>query len=177
MSIEYKVGDLFKKMDWDTPTIKLLPHCCNDVDRYGSGIAGAIASHWPVAKQRYHEWYRMGIDIESGKPFKLGQFQTVKVHEKDLFSSVYVCNMIGQRDTVGPDNPKPAKYLALGKCIDAIGMMLRNFSNHHHPAHGIEIVTVKFGSDLAGGDWNILEEMIIDHWVSDIVSVTVWSLE
>lgn len=174
--IEYKQGDLFST-DWTTPTIKLVPHCCNDVDRFGSGFAGAVAKHWPQVKQRYHDWHRLGIDIESGKPFKLGQFQTVKVRGDDLFSLTYAINMIGQRDTVSSDNPKPVKYGPLYKCIEGIGMMLRNFSNQHYPVHNIEVITVKFGSDLAGGDWAIIEEMVQDQWVSDIVNVTVWELD
>lgn len=175
--IVYRVGDLFKLVDFDTPTIKLIPHCCNDANGYGSGFVAALNRQWPVCKNRYHEWYRLGIDLPTGRPFKLGQFQSVKVYEKDPFSQTFVLNMIGQHGTISPDNPKPVKYAALAECIKNIGLMLRQYSARHGQEHPIEVITVKFGSDLAGGDWNIIEEMVIDHWLSNEVRVTVFSLD
>jgi len=177
MEINYKVGDLFSLTDFDSPTIKLIPHCCNDNNGYGKGFVKALTDRWPECKHRYHEWYRAGIDLPTGRPFKLGQFQAIKVHDNDLFCQTFVLNMIGQKGTVGPENPKPVKYAALAESIKNIGIMCRQWVAHHGQEHPIEIVTVKFGSDLAGGDWKIIEEMIEDHWLSNDVAVTIFSLE
>jgi len=173
--IIYRIGDMFKEIDWDTPGIRLIPHCCNNIDGYAAGFAAAVSRKWPIAKQRYHEWYRLGIDFQSGKPFKLGEYQSVRVHGHDPFSQVFVLNMIGQDGVRGADNPKPVKYDALGKCINEIGKSLSHYSRRHENVHPVEIITVKFGSDLAGGDWQILEEMICDHW-QNTTKVTVFSL-
>lgn len=162
--IAYQVGDLFANVDWDFPTVKLIPHCCNDVNAFGSGFAGAVARHFPNVKERYHSWANSGVDFQSGKPFELGQFQSVKVKE-----DAYVLNMIGQHKTIAPDNPKPVKYGHLHKCIKDISEMIR-FSRNCE----VEIITVKFGSDLAGGDFQIIKEFIEDHW--SFVPVTIFSL-
>lgn len=174
--ITYKIGDMFREVDFDSPTIKLIPHCCNDIDGYGLGFAGAVSRHFPLAKERYHQWFRMKVDIESGKPFRLGQFQTVKVHSHDPYSAAYILNMIGQKGTKSPDNPKPVKYGHLFECVKQVGQLLRIYTVNNPSDHPIEVITVKFGSDLAGGDWNIIEEFVQDNWVLPGVSLTVWSL-
>lgn len=174
--ITYKTGDMFREIDFESPTIKLIPHCCNNIDGYGSGFAGAVAKFFPAAKERYHQWYRMGVDMESGKPFRLGQFQSVKVKSQDLYNAVYILNMIGQDGVRGPNNPKPVKYGHLHSCVQKVGELLRLYTAKNPPGHPIEIITVKFGSDLAGGDWNIIEEFVLDHWILPNVPITVYSL-
>ncbi len=162
--ISHKVSDLFVDVDWNSPTIKLIPHCCNNINSFGSGFAGAVAKHFPRAKERYHKWYNQGVDFESGKPFELGQFQSVQT-----LDNVYFLNMIGQKGVRGADNPKPCKYGHLFTCIKDIGQLIQHSMNSE-----IEIITVKFGSDLAGGNFEIIEEFIQDYWSE--VPVTIYSL-
>jgi hypothetical protein len=174
--ITYKIGDLFREIDVDSPTIKIIPHCCNDIDAFGAGFAAAVARHYPLAKERYHQWFRLGVDIESGKPFRLGQFQSVKVHSLDLYSAIYIVNMIGQKGIVNPGNRKPVKYGHLFKCIEQIGHLIRFYLAKSPPGHQIEIETVKFGAGLAGGNWEVIEEFINDNWDFPHVPVTIWDL-
>jgi hypothetical protein len=164
MKINYKVGDLFQSVDWDSPIVKLIPHCCNDINSFGSGFAGAVARHFPEVKERYHSWCNKGVDFQSGKPFELGQFQSVQVNK-----NTYFLNMIGQRGVRGQDNPKPCKYGHLFTCIKDISTMIQLSKNSE-----VEIITVKFGSDLAGGDFQIIKEFIEDYW--SFVPVTIFSL-
>lgn len=168
--ITYKIGDLFQELDSDSDIIKIIPHCCNDINAFGSGFAGAVSRRYPHVKERYHQWFKLGVDIESGKPFRLGQFQSVKVHP-----TTYILNMIGQKGTVNGNNPKPVKYGHLFKCVEQIGHLIRFYTakNSELP---IEIETVKFGCDLAGGDFQIVKEFIEDCWIMPNVSITIWSL-
>ena len=173
MPIEYKVGDLFESVDWTTDTLKFIPHCCNNEGGFGSGFVAAINKHCPEVRKRYRDWFHRGVDIASGKPFKLGQFQTVSTDIKG--HPVHFLNILGQNGTINPaDNPKPVKYTALAKCISDIGEMLDPLA-YNEP---VEIITVKFGSDLAGGDWNIISQLIEEKWNPiNALPITVWSLE
>jgi len=168
--ITYKTGDLFLGTNFDSPTIKIIPHCCNDINAYGAGFARAVSKHFPSAKERYHQWFELGVDIESSKPFRLGQFQSVKVHP-----SAYILNMIGQKGIANINNPKPVKYGHLFKCIEQIGHLIR-FYVAKNPERQMEIATVKFGAGLAGGNWEIIEEFINDNWDFPQVPVTIWDL-
>jgi hypothetical protein len=81
----------------------------------------------------------------------LGTVQFVEVQEH-----LWVANMVAQRSTVRPDNPKPIKYLQLAQCMDVVG--------NHAKEHGAEIHCPLFGAGLAGGNWDFIEELICELW-------------
>lgn len=172
--IEYKIGDLFDCVDWKTSTIKLIPHCCNNIGRFGSGFAGAVAKRHPHVQQRYFDWFQEQVDFASGKPFALGEFQSVQLDP--AFGRSFIVNMIGQNGVVGPDNRKPVKYGYLQRCVEDIGKMVQHFNGHNKVSQDVEICTVKFGAGLAGGEWPIIEEFLLDSWVSRGIKVTIFDL-
>jgi len=141
-NLKYRHGDLFANIPAEGTVI--VPHICNDVYVMGSGFVVPLKRRWPVVEQKYM------ID----KP-GLGQVQFVDVH-KDDHGKVIVANMVAQRSTVRPDNPKPIKYLALAKCMDEVGDLART--------ENAEIHCPLFGAGLAGGNWDFIEELICELW-------------
>ena len=83
--------------------------------------------------------------------------------------------MIGQDGTVSEDNPKPVRYRALANCmaevVDYINMIKSQTDNP------VVIHTPKFGSDLAGGDFRFILELIKEIWVNAGIDVVVYEFE
>lgn len=154
MSIEYIDGDV-RKQNFDSD-YRLIPHCCNDVGAMGAGVAAALASMWPKVRQEY---------IKISPNYKLGHVQAVRCSDNTV-----VFNMIGQHETcigyengvaVGRDGKPPIRYDAINDCMDKIATFIKRLKSS---GKSCELHCPKFGSDLAGGDWNIIEKMIIDKW-------------
>jgi hypothetical protein len=85
-------------------------------------------------------------------------------------SRLVIINMIGQH-TCGHDaaGRPPVRYTALVDCLRFVGDMAA--------AWGSEIHAPAFGSDLAGGDWNFIEELIKECWCDLDLPVTIYSLK
>ncbi len=116
---------------------------------------------WPAAENAYH----------SQPKLELGDVDFVKVHEADgLQGNIWVCNMVGQNGVVGPNNPKPIKYSALIKAMNEVGKAAREYALRN--ACDVAIHAPKFGSLRAGGNWDVIEELICELW--DGISVTVY---
>jgi hypothetical protein len=123
---------------------KIIPHVCNDVNKFGAGFALGIAEKWPKVKEEFHS--KAGL-------FELGDVQFVPVlHGEDYGNGMIVANMIAQHGVRSADNVRPLNYQALGKCLSKVNEMA--------VAIGATIHTVKIGSGLSGGDWSIIEEII-----------------
>jgi O-acetyl-ADP-ribose deacetylase (regulator of RNase III) len=160
MPIEYIVGDVLKQPC--NGDIKVIPHCCNDIGVMGAGVAAAISKKYPRVRTHYQEYYKRCID--SGKDF-LGKLQLIKVEDK-----VWVANMMGQHKTathkvdgvwVGSDGEPPIRYQKLFKAMDNLMIFMDKLDSPN-----CEIHACKFGSDLAGGSWDIIEEYINKTWAT-----------
>jgi hypothetical protein len=157
--IKYVVGDLFQFLPYETPMEKFIPHVCNNIYGWGSGFVVPLAKKWPETREAY----------KSLPNLKLGEVQFVAVPANEhLLNSIWVCNMIAQNRTISPENPKPIKYAALVSCMQRIAEACRTKTSP-------EIHCPKFGSDLAGGNWNFIEELIQEIWGE--FEVTVYKLE
>lgn len=151
--IEYVVGDV-RSQSFDG--IKIIPHCCNDQNLMGSGVAKALYSKWPEVKEKYH----------SGK-MELGK-TSVAVIRKD---STIVVNMIAQHGVmvkrnergiaVGEDGRPPIRYEAL---VQAMKMVKYHIKKCIENDIKVEVHCPKFGCDLAGGDWDIVSTLIEEMW-------------
>lgn len=143
--INYVVGDV-REQRAIGDAIRVIPHCCNDINVMGAGVAKALYTKWYKVKGRYHHYFTMNEHC------RLGSTQFIEV-EPDT----YVVNMIGQHG-VGTDengNP-PVRYEALEKAMRSIV--------HFFDDINIEIHCPMFGCDLAGGDWKIVSRMINEIW-------------
>lgn len=128
----------------------ITPHCCNNLKVIGAGVAKALKTKWPQVFDSYYN-----------QPMNLGGVFFVPV-EFDEFNQPkrYIVNMIGQDGVRSKDNPKPVKYSALLTAMTNVNAYI-NLLKINNPF----ICTVKFGSDLAGGEWKLIEELIKETWL------------
>jgi O-acetyl-ADP-ribose deacetylase (regulator of RNase III) len=107
MSLNYVIGDATQPVG-EGP--KIIVHVCNDIGGWGRGFVVAISKRWPEPEQSYRAWHRGEIEA----PFKLGEVQFVQVDD-----SLWVANLIGQRDVVPSGNISPVRYDAIRKDCNA----------------------------------------------------------
>lgn len=151
--IEYVEADLFEYIkDIDGPII--IPHVCNDKGGFGSGFVVPLAQNFPRVKEQYLAW-KEG-NAENYDPFELGQVQFVYLSPTPLI----VANMIAQ--TLG--GIRPLYYNHLSTCIDKVARGALQYN--------ARIIAPLFGSGLAGGDFNFIEQLAIDSWAKRDIQVT-----
>jgi O-acetyl-ADP-ribose deacetylase (regulator of RNase III) len=149
--------------------IKIIPHIISDLGVCGAGVAKAIVKKWP----------NVLVDIVAAKKDKnWGLGLVVKTYEPD----VVILSMIAQEGLRSRTNPSPIKYAALKKCMNEVFLAhcslvclekahMRNFLSLD-VSHSIHCP--KFGSGLAGGDWDFIEKLIQEIWVDNGIDVTVY---
>lgn len=151
-NIEYVVADVREHPELYPEETIIIPHCCNDINAMGAGVARALYEKWPEVKSIYH-------DQKSEQ--KLGRIIPVKV---DVNPSKYVVNMIGQHGCgLDEDGNPPVRYLALGVAMQRTLVWIRDME-FQSPV----IYTVKFGAALAGGRWDFIEELIKEIWLPHV---------
>jgi hypothetical protein len=137
------------------PYVVLIPHVCNNINSFGAGFAAAVQQNYPIVKENYHLL---------GKKSQLGytQFVTARTNKK-TDSKLIFCNMIAQNGTISKLNHRPINYAALVKCMIDIKKAIDTLTlgNEHI---NVQIHAPKFGSGLAGGNWNFIENLIEDIW-------------
>ena len=158
MNIKYVEGDLFKAVESKTSPV-VIPHVCNDKGGWGAGFVLPLSRHYPLAEEAYRNWAsaRPGSFI----PFWMGQTQIVRMEQNPL---VVVANMVAQ--TLGGE--RPLHYNHLATCMNTVAENAR--------VEAREIMCPMFGAGLAGGDWNFIEQLIVDAWVREDIPVTVFYL-
>lgn len=133
----------------------IIPHVCNNVNAFGAGFAGQIAQLYPEVKANFHML---------GSQAKLGHVQFINVRsDKKYGHSIIFANMISQNKLISEKNKRPLNYAALVYCMNQV----KSYSKHlqsSSDAGRVEIHCPKFGSGLAGGNWNFISELINDIW-------------
>jgi O-acetyl-ADP-ribose deacetylase (regulator of RNase III) len=134
---------------------KIICHICNDVHVWGAGFVLAISKRWKAPEIIYRN--------ENVRDLKLGDVQFVPVED-----DIIVANMIAQRG-IGHDfssGRPPIRYNALHICLVKV--------NDWACKTGATLHMPRIGCGLAGGEWNIIEQII-----QDVVSVdvTVYDLQ
>lgn len=145
MPITYKDGNAVDALL--NGEIDVLLHVCNNKGVMGSGIALEIKNRIPDAYKAYKNSQNELGSISYGW-YDVGRF---------------VCNMVAQ-DGYG-SNKRFLNYGALAECLSRM-------------PKGINVKTVgipfKMGSDRAGGDWNIVLEMV-EYFLADF-NVVIYKL-
>lgn len=140
----------------------IIPHVCNNVNKFGAGFASYIASKFPVAKENFH---MLGNKSKLGKT----QFVTCKTNNEYKYE-IIVANMIAQNGIVSRYNPRPLHYAALVYSMCEVSSYIKNLKKINESLN-IEIHAPKFGSGLAGGEWSFIEQLIYDIWADHSVFV------
>ena len=156
MTVNYVDGDLFTLLP-KTNEPKYVPHVVNNIGRMGSGFALAAMTHYPVVREDYLRWFEATeLSHELKNPFQLGKTQFVVVQATP---TIVICNMVAQSGLIGSNNPKPIKYAALLQCMTQVAENIRICCGTAASIHA-----PMFGSALAGGKWELIQELIEECW-------------
>jgi O-acetyl-ADP-ribose deacetylase (regulator of RNase III) len=141
---------------------KIIAHVCNDIGRWGKGFVVALSKRSPLPKQAFDSWY---VDRQNND-YKLGAVQFVQI-EPDL----WVANMIGQHKikVKGDDGVPPVRYEAIDLALSKVGeKALELNATVHMP---------RIGCGLAGGQWELIEPLIIQNLSANEIGVFVYDWE
>lgn len=154
MNIVYKHGDASKP---DKPSI--IAHVCNNQGSWGAGFVLALSANDKGPEEAYRRWHADGV-TRSGTKFELGEVQLVR------YGDHIVANMIAQ-DNIG-SKKQPLDYDALRICLEKLTLIAQRSK--------MPVAGPKFGSGIAGGNWEVIEEMIEDTLTAHDVHVTIYTL-
>lgn len=133
----------------------IIPHVCNNANAFGAGFAGQVAELYPEVKANFHML---------GSQAKLGHVQFINVQSNKKYGhSIIFANMIAQNKLISEKNKRPLNYAALVYCMSQV----KSYAKHLQSAsdfNRVELHCPKFGSGLAGGNWNFISELINDIW-------------
>ncbi|NBT08692.1 MAG: hypothetical protein EBS93_07630 [Chitinophagia bacterium] len=131
----------------------VVPHVCNNANAFGAGFAAGVAKHYPIVKENYHLL---------GSKNVLGYVQFVEVEKDPKYGHKLIfANMIAQNGTICKNNRRPLHYGALAKTMYRVSeYLLLSFNSDSK----VQIHCPKFGCGLAGGNWNFIQDLILDIW-------------
>ena len=155
--INHHIGNLFDMVlnqnRWEED-VHFIIHGCNAQGRMGSGFAKELRTRFPEAYNEYDAAYKAGNNhLDIG---------TVIYHSAE--TDLIIANAITQ-EFYGRDGAKYVSYDA----IDSVFKELNNTASLLKELSGKEEIHFHFpkiGSDLGGGNWNVISE-IIDHRVTE----------
>lgn len=162
-----------KKADLEIPTIryligdathlrgegqKIIAHIANDENyRWGRGFGYALTRKWPDIRNNFRDWIN---DNENN--LELGNSHLYRVSE-----GLSVFSMIAQRGLGSSRKPR-IRYQALKHCLDSLLNISRELSATVHMP--------RIGTGYAGGNWNVISELIEEILTKQGIEVTVYDL-
>jgi O-acetyl-ADP-ribose deacetylase (regulator of RNase III) len=163
-TIKVVKGDVTNPKLHSIKEIAVIPHCCNNIGVMGAGVAKAIRDKWPIVYKHYKQ-----SSLELGSV----SYSTIAIND-DI--KIVIANMIGQDGVCGWHNSKPLKYWALAKAMLSVAKFCKALSTDCEDKKAV-IHCPKFGSDLAGGNWDFILELIKEIWLEDGIDVVVYEFE
>jgi O-acetyl-ADP-ribose deacetylase (regulator of RNase III) len=140
-NIKYLTGDATNPID--TGGMRIIAHVCNDKGGWGAGFVLALSKKWSKPEQVYRSCPVPNLI--------LGNVQYIQV-ENDII----VANMIAQHGYRRDNNGKPPlRYGALTYTLRKV--------NEVALAHNATLHMPRIGAGLAGGDWNVIEQLILEN--------------
>ena len=155
-TINYVIGDATNPVN---PGKQVIVHCCNDAGYWNAGFVRALSARYHQPERDYRRWAQTNAPI----PFALGQVQFVKVR-----TGLCVANLIGQHGIRSKSNPRPIRYDALRHGLIRV--------RHLAMAHEASIHMPRLGAGLAGGNWNVIKQIIAEELCDFDLNVTVYDL-
>ena len=153
MALTYIDGDVVRSPE------KYIAHGCNAQGRMGKGIAKQIRDDYPEAYRVYRDEYEAGN-------LSLGTIVPVPCRHP-IHGDKTIINAITQEFYWKQGEPKSrfVDYDAVRACfqnINALAIMTQDDSELADMFSGplTRLAINKIGSDLAGGDWSIIEQII-----------------
>lgn len=150
MITKYIKGDVTKT------ELKYIAHGVNASNAMGSGVAKSIYEAFPEVKEKYHAYASQYAYSNYAKRQLLGEIQSVKSRDKIIYNLFTQLNY-------GYDGKRYVNYKAIVDCFKSLTEALEG-----------EIIAIpKLGSGLAGGDWELIKELI-DDTVEDKLEIWVY---
>lgn len=157
--IKYVVGDATLPIMCENEK-SIIVHCCNTLGAWGAGFVIPLAKHYPLVKDSYKKY------IHSGN-VRLGDVDEVKVTD-----NIYIENLIGQ-SFLYPSQME--KYLVIIKPLKRDLKKIITLFEGINETYSIHMPRI--GCGLAGGDWNIIENIIKRTFINKAnVNVYVYDL-
>ena len=165
INIQYVVGDVREPIGTGN---KLVCHCVNNLGQMGSGVALALLKKWPEVKGKYIEWFKKDeMQTRLYGKFELGNTQFIMVDNK---LKIVVANMIGQHNIITIDKIPPVRYDSLRECLKKVYIIAKKYNATSNFPY-------LFACDRAGGDWNVVEKMIIEELCEKDISVIIYDID
>ncbi|MGA7174832.1 MAG: ImmA/IrrE family metallo-endopeptidase [Candidatus Acidiferrales bacterium] len=124
---------------------------------WGKGFSVAVRKHWPHAQKDFTRWV-----FENRREFKLGNIHVAKLEE-----SIELVSLVAQHG-YGPSLFPRIQYAALESCLSQVAVRAKGM--------GATVHMPRIGCGEAGGDWNIVSEMIDEALCRESIPVTVYDL-
>lgn len=142
----------------------IIGHSVNTWGAWGAGFVIPLSQRYPQSKNSYLEWFNTGYHIHGKRriPFRLGEFQSVKISD-----NLYIANIIAQSGTGFLDWLHPFRYESFAEACIKLNKYFINekFTNFIIP---------RIGAGLGGADF-VKVAKIIDKCIS--IPVTVYDIE
>jgi hypothetical protein len=139
----------------------IVPHVCNNIDVFAGGFAASVTDRYPIVKENYHLL---------GKTFlrnNFGHTQFIEVPVKNKYRHKLIfANMIAQNGLPDKNRRRCLNYAALVKSMTSVSSFIRQHTNQNNNTDSLrfEIHAPKFGSGIAGGNWNFISDLMEDIW-------------
>jgi len=138
----YESGDI---LDWEDK-VDVIGHQVNCFGVMGGGLALQIANKWPEVETEYKRYINSFTDHGLRK-YLLGECQVVPIPN----SRCSIANLFGQYDM---GKGLRTNYHALSKSLDDLRQFIICYELNKLA------LPVNLGCGLAGGDWNIVQNLI-----------------
>ena len=155
-NLTYLKGNALKPQ---TDNKVIIPHVCNNEGVWGGGFVLAISELWSEPKDKYLRAY-----LSCTPGIRLGKCQAVEVTE-----DIIIYNMVAQDGFKKTKNKIPLSYDALRTSLFKLFKLAEKLDREVHMP--------KIGSDRAGGNWRIIEEMIYEILCENGIKVFVYEFE
>ena len=155
LKIRYLRGDVTEPRGRDS---RIVAHIVNDkASTWGAGAALAIARRWPSAHSDFKNW-----SIARREEFDLGV-----IHEFRISGNLWIVSMVAQHGYGESLKPR-IRYAALRACLRELSKFAyENHATVHMP---------RIGTGFAGGNWEVIENLVIETLISRGVKVLVYDL-
>jgi O-acetyl-ADP-ribose deacetylase (regulator of RNase III) len=155
IAIEYLRGDATEPRGSGA---RIIVQVVNDkAITWGRGFSSETRHKWPHAQKEFTEWV-----LAKKSEFKLGNLHIITLRD-----SLELASLIAQHG-YGPSLFPRIQYLALEECISKLASYAKSV--------GATIHMPRIGSGEAGGDWNIVSEIIDEKLCRAGLQVTVYDL-
>jgi O-acetyl-ADP-ribose deacetylase (regulator of RNase III) len=155
LTIQYLKGDATQPRGANA---RMIVQVVNDkAITWGKGFSVAVRKQWPQAQKEFTRWI-----FENRSEFKLGNILVSKLEE-----SVELASLVAQHG-YGPSLFPRIHYLALEECLSKLSIRAKEI--------GASVHMPRIGCGEAGGDWNIVSEIIDEILCREGIPVTVYDL-